>query len=128
MRVKKIKFEVEDGSMFYVDANEDIQKLVDCLPKDIKFKKTSDVKTLQNKYFAMVSELARNTGTGYTKMEIHNLLKPRLFKEIECFPNLYTDNIPQQSTKHLTTEGWSVLIEQLRIVANDLFEGYVFEN
>ena len=76
----------------------------------------------------MVTELSKNTQSGYTKMEIHSLLKPMLFKEIIDFPTLFENNLPESSTKNLTTEGWSTLVEQLRVAANDLFEGYVFEN
>jgi hypothetical protein len=128
MKVSKIKIELKDGAVNYIDDENQLKEIVDCLPKTLKFKKLTNKETLQNKYFAMVLELSKNTQCGYTKMEIHNLLKPVLFKEIIDFPTLFENNLPEFSTKNLTAEGWSTLIEQLRVAANDLFEGYVFEN
>lgn len=128
MKLVKIKFEKNDGSIYYVDNQEDIEKIISCIPKNLSFKKTTDKETLQQKYFAMITELAKNGESGYTKMELHSLLKPLLFKEIKSFPHLFENNIAEISTKNLNIEGWSTLIEQLRSVANDIFNGYVFEN
>lgn len=128
MKIVKIKFEKADGSIYYVDNQQDIENIIAGLPKQLAFKKTTDKETLQQKYFAMLTELAKNGETGYTKMELHSLLKPLLFKEIKSFPHLYETNQPEISTKHLNVEGWSTLIEQLRSTANDIFNGYVFEN
>lgn len=128
MKINKLKIELKDGSIHYIDDENQLKEIVECLPNTLKFKKLSNKSTLQNKYFAMITELAKNSESGYTKMEIHNLLKPVLFKELICFPNLFENNTPEQSTKNLTTEGWSALIEELRSAANDLFDGYIFEN
>lgn len=125
-KVIKISIHLEDGTIHYADDINTIESIINCIPKTLVFRKTTTIETLRNKYYAMEKELHKHTNTGYTKVDLHETLKPLLLKKFMDFPQYFTTNVPEYSTKNLNVEGYSALIEQLRSVSHDIF-GYIFQ-
>lgn len=127
MKINKITFQHKDGSLHYIENPIDIERILLALPPKLMWKHTANIETLHNKYFAMLTELAKNSNSGYSKEALHEALKPLIFGKFADFPHYFKNNNPTNSTQHLTYEGWLATIEQLKVVANDIF-GYVFLN
>lgn len=125
MSIVKITIEQEDGSTYYLIDKVDLVKAMKSFPKGLSWHKTATIEVLQHKYFAMLTELAKNTNSGNSKTDLHNSLKPMLLTNIKEFTHYYRGNKITESTKDLNAEGWSAIIEQLRVVANDIFN-YTF--
>lgn len=127
MGIVKISFEKDDGTIFYTEHLVDILKITKGLPV-IKWKKTGSLAALHKKYFSMLEELRKNTDAknNYSKAEFPNSIKPLLFNYLQDFKHIFTTGVPEYSTKNLTVEGYSLLIEQLKVVAYDVFN-YIFK-
>lgn len=125
-KIVKITLVQDNGVVHHTEDDLTIKRIIEAFPRDVKLKKSTDVETLHNKFFAMENELHTNTNTGYTKADLHTCLKPLLLTKFKDFPHYFTTGEPELSTKHLNVEGLSALIEQLRSVANDVF-GYTFK-
>lgn len=121
----KITIEHKDGSVWYTTNPTEIRTVGLSLPRSIHWVKSSDVKTLSNTYFSLLTEVVKNSGLGYSKVDLHNALKPMLFNKIKDFPHYFTSGEPSMSTKDLNHEGWVAIIQQLKIEVNDIC-GYVF--
>lgn len=125
-KVKKICVVNKDGSVFTIAADKDIQAILTALLQ-IKpaYTKTANITTLRNKYFGMMDELQKHTGTGYSKLELHESLKPILLGKFSDQNHLFDNGVPEYSTKNLNVEGWSALIAELESTARDIFS-YTF--
>lgn len=126
MKINKITLHHRDGSLHYVDGEDDIWQVVKCIPTTLKWKHTSPVQTLNNKYFALVDELDHNVKTGYTRAQLHESLKPLLFNKFDDFTHYFKGGVNTRSTKDLTYDGWVATIQQLKEVASDVFN-YTFQ-
>lgn len=128
MGIIKISFEKDDGTIYYTESLADIVKISKALPS-IKWKKTGSLKALHRKYFSMLEELRTQTdaNNNYSKAEFPNVIKPLIFTHLQDFKHIFTTGIPEYSTKNLTVEGYSLLIQQLKHVAYDVFS-YTFKN
>lgn len=121
-KIVKIVFEIDDGTLYVVDNPTFIDKIkFAILSLKITFKKSSNISVLRRRYFAMLHELHSHTSTGYTKEDLHENLKPLLLKKFYEFPHYFKNNIAEYSTKNLTLEGWTALIEQLKTIAHEVF-------
>lgn len=122
MKVKKITFELTDGSSRYTEDQNDIKQVINACPKEWDgLKKTASIRELHNKYFNMLGEMSRDLPLGYSKGTFHNILKPVLFGYLHDQTHLFTTNRFEVSTKNLTSEGYSILIGILKEVANDIY-------
>ena len=126
MPAKKIIIEHEDGSVWYTTNPTEIRTVGLSLPRGISWVKTSNIKTLSNLYFTLLTEVVKNSGLGYSKADLHNALKPMLLNKIKDFPQYFIDGNVSLSTKDLNHEGWVAVINQLKIEVNDIC-GYVFK-
>jgi hypothetical protein len=134
MALKRITFEHEDGSIRYLESeelnayNNGIKELIETSGfnpfTNLVFKDFAPEYKLQRVYFAMVEELAKNTGSGQSKMSLHEALKPMLFSKLQDNVANFHNNVVEHSTKNLTHTGWVNMIEQLKEFAQDIF-GYV---
>jgi hypothetical protein len=126
MRVNKIILQGNDGSVHYIDGEKDIANVLLSLPKKLMWKHSSNVGRLRNKYFLMISELSKACNTGYSKADLHESLKPILLGKLRDFKHAFRDGVfTNTTTDTLTYEGWQMLLEQLKVVANDIFN-YTF--
>lgn len=125
MAIKQIVVLTTEGASWYIKNSEDIKKIENVLPKDITWKKTGTIKDLRNKYFAMLKKLNSDIKTGYTDAALHEAFKPIIFTKLKDFKHLFTSDDLEHSTKNLNIEGWQHLIDELKVIANDIF-GYVF--
>lgn len=127
MSIIKISFENDDGVIYYTSNIEDINKITKSIPK-VEWKKTAAKDVLHRKYFSMLEELRVNTDShkNYSKAEFPNVIKPLIFKYFQDHSHVFTTGVPEFSTKHLTVDGYSLLIEQLKHVAYDVFS-YTFK-
>lgn len=124
MKIIKILFIDDDGGQLSTTGAKEIKDILSKV--DISgLEHTSDIKTLHNKYFAMLSELCKNTSTGYTKSDLHEALKPLVMKPLYDIDIFFAEDTDRASTRGLTYEGWVAAIAQLKTVANDVF-GYSF--
>lgn len=124
MKATKIIIEFEDGSTHYVNDSLSIRAIGLSLPKkNIQWKQTKPIVSKQHQYFAMLSELAKHS--GYSKETLHAIMKPLIMKKFEDFPHYYTNKIVEYSTKNLTQEGWSAMLDGLKENANDIY-GFSF--
>lgn len=126
MNIIRVILEHKDGSQYFTTNTEDIIGITTSLPKNMKWLHTANTVALSNKYFAMLTELNKHVKTGYTKADLHIALKPLIFTKFADFKHYFKDNTPNNSTTNLTYEGWLATIEQLKVVANDVF-GYIFK-
>lgn len=67
----------------------------------------------QELYFHIRDDLFKNYNTGYTRVELHELIKqcvlPMLYDEDSCW------HLPDRSSvKSLTEHGWILFIEQVK--------------
>lgn len=124
--IVKVILQQEDGGQKFITNKQDIDKFKYCIPSEIKWEQTANIKTLSNKYFAMLSELQKNTETGYTKSDLHNALKPLILNPLFDISQYFKDGEAKLSTRCLSYEGWIAVIEQLKLTANDIF-GYIFK-
>lgn len=125
MKINKIILQHKDGSLHYIDNEIDILAVIKNLPAKLLWKHTTNIQTLHLKYFGMLTELAKNSQSGYEKTDLHEALKPMLFRKFKDFPNYFKNGIPTESTQDLSYDGWCALIEQLKVIANDIFS-YAF--
>ena len=125
MPITRITLLHDDGSTWYIDSPVDIRAIGLSLPKTIRWKKTGNLKDLHNKYFGMLSEMNKSIRTGYTDTDLHNNIKPLIFKKFKEFPQYFKTGAPECSTVNLNIEGWNAAIEQLKVVASEVFE-YAF--
>lgn len=121
-----ISFTKNDGSVYYVDSEEDINKIISALPRGLSFKRKADIKSLHNKYFYLVEKLRKNVAKEYSKVEFPEVLKDRVFNPLKDMKHLFKDGKFEYSTKNLTTEGYSYLIDSLKTFALDTF-GFTLE-
>jgi hypothetical protein len=125
--VTKITFERKNGSQYYTTNPEHIEAIVSAVNQlNIDYKHTTTIDTLRNKYFSMIKEIIRNTSLGYNATELHESLKPILFNHFIEYPHYFIGGEFKQSLTALNIDGYSALIEELKIAAVDLFN-YVFE-
>lgn len=127
MKPIKIKIDYQDGSYWYVDDQDIIRSIGKTLPRDIHWKKSTAIKTLRSKYFAMVEQLAKDVNSGQNKTSLHNALKPLTIGQLADMPHYFIDGTPSNSVSKLNLDGLAALLEQLKSAANDIF-GYVFVN
>ncbi len=141
MKVKKLLLEHDDGSIKFVEG-EELAKYQDNLARCIASAKLHNVEPfkenlitwheyapefkLQRVYFALIEQMAKETGAGYTKSALHAALKPMLFTYLQDNPSNFKDNVVIHSTKNLTHNGWVSMIEQLKELSQDTF-GYVLQ-
>lgn len=122
MKVTKIIFELDDGSSRYITNEIDIKNVVNgCPAKWINLRKTATKKELHDKYFGMLNDMLKDLKLGYSKGSFHNVIKPLLFGYLKDQTHLFTNNVFEDSTKNLTVEGYSTLIDLLKEVANDIY-------
>lgn len=131
--IKKISFQLDDGTVHYLEGKDAIQCMYAVTIHqqahkrlDWTWKEEAPAFKLQRVYFALVEEVAKNTGGGYTKDSLHAALKPMLFNKIQDNVANFTDNVVVHSTKNLTHHGWVSFIEQFKEFTQDIF-GYVCE-
>lgn len=126
MKPIRISIECDDGSVSYIDDVAIIRKIgLAIIPLHLSWTKSANIATLRNKYFQMLTELAKKADTGQTKADLHEALKPLLLGKFVDFPQFFTTGKFEQGTRYLTREGWIAIIEQLKSVAADIY-GYVF--
>lgn len=139
MALKKIIIEHTDGKQEYI-VGEELTKYQDNLARVIGHSKLHGLEPfkenhvtwtelapefkLQRVYFALIEQMAKGTGAGYTKTSLHAALKPMLFTYLQDNLANFKDNVVINSTKNLTHDGWVSLIEQLKETSQDVF-GYV---
>lgn len=126
MSPNRIILEFPDGSIKFVDEPDVIRAIGLTLPKNITWQVGATEVALRKKYFQMVTELAKSQVTGYTKVDLHEALKPLLLSKFRDFPQFFKTGIPEYSTRHLTREGWIAVIEQLKSISVDVF-GYIYK-
>lgn len=126
MEPVKVTIEFKDGSIWSATNAEDIRKIGLCLPKGMVWKQGAAKDKLHNKYFLMLTELCNAVRNGDTKADMHEHMKPLIMRKFLDFPQYFTTGVPEYSTKNLTYEGWLATIEQLKTVANDVFN-YTFK-
>lgn len=126
MKVIKISFEKDDGSIHYTTFDRDIISILKSLPKGLALKKTGKLSELQRKYHGMLAEYSKNTNKGYTKESLQEAMKPLIMKKFLDFPHYFKTGVPEYSTKQLTLEGWEAMIENLKDVAYTL-DNYIFK-
>jgi len=127
-RVVKISIEQADGTVYYTEYPADIQTILLALgPLKVQYKKTAGIARLRNKYFTMVTELERSVNTGYGKTGLHTALKGLILPKFAEMPHYFTNGQPERSTTKLNAHGWDALLEELRVVANDIWN-YSFKN
>lgn len=124
--MKKLTIELDNGKLLYLTDEELIKRVLDVIPKDIQWKKTAGIRELRNTYFFLLTELNTNINTGYSKSDLHNALKPLILNKFKDMPHYFKDDIWMDSTSALNYTGWLATIEQLKVVANDIF-GYIFK-
>ena len=124
--ILKIIIQENDGSQKYITDKADIGKVMANIPDDIIWNKTASINSLSNKYFSMLTELCKNTETGYTKSDLHNALKPLVLNPLIDIPQYFINEKPVISTRALSYDGWLAAIEQLKVVSSDIF-GYIFK-
>ena len=127
MPIKKVTVLNSDGSIWWIDNDKDIKKLEEYLPKTTNWKRTGTIKELRNKYFGMLKQLNAEASTGYTDSALHEAIKPLLFNKFTDLTHLFKTEEHSYSTKDLTIEGWQQLIQELKVIANDVF-GYMFND
>ena len=128
MNINKITFQGKDGSLHYVDDVAGIASILLSMPKKLLWKHTSNIEKLRNVYFAMLTEISKNCNTGYSKADLHNSLKPLLLNKLKDFKHCFKDGtFTNNTTDTLNYEGWLIVIEQLKVVANDIFN-YSFKD
>lgn len=141
MALKKITIEHTDGKVECI-TGEQLAKYTDNLQRTIAHAKLHGMELfkenpvvwhelapeykLQRVYFALIEDMAKNTGTGYTKTSLHAAMKPMLFMYIQDNPHYFKDNVVKHTTSALTHDGWVAFIEQLKEISQDVF-GYVIE-
>lgn len=126
MKPTKIIIEYPNGSTWTTENAEEIRAIGISLPKGIHWKVSSDIETLRNLYFRMLTELSKHSKSGDSKIDLHNALKPMLFDKLGEFPQFFIDEKVVRSTKNLNYYGWLALIEQLKIEADNIFN-YIFK-
>lgn len=125
MKLDKISLTLADGSIFYIDDPASIKLVQDRLPKGITWKRTGKIYELRNMYFGMIKTLNKEAETGYSNTDLHEYIKPLILRKLYDYPHLFKTSLPECSTRNLNIEGWQYVIEQLKVVANDIW-GYVF--
>lgn len=126
MKIDKIKIFLKDGSTYTIDSEENIKEIINSFPKNLTYKKESNIVTLHNKYFAMVETLRRLFGKDYTKSEYPNSIKHEVFTPLKDMTHLFSTNTFEYSTKNLTSEGYSYLIDSLKMFALNYY-GYILD-
>lgn len=127
MKVDKICFYSTDGSCHYLDTKKDIEAVMLSLPRKLIWKTNTPTEKLQKVYFVLLDELNKNCKTGYSKIDLHEALKPMIMNKLLDMPQYFEDGIPvNNTTSSLNYEGWRAIIEQLKVVANDIFQ-YTFK-
>lgn len=126
MEPVSITIEFKNGNIWTTSNPLELRKIGLTLPKNINWKFGAASDTLRNMYFLMLTELSKATKTGYTKVDLHEQMKPLIFKKFLDFPDFFTTGVPEYSTRNLTRKGWLAAIEQLKTVANDVFQ-YTFK-
>lgn len=119
----RIKIEREDGVVFSSPLMENKENIIDL--SKIEWKKTTDIQTLHNKYFAMLTELNHGVNTGYSDAELHKMLKFVLLTKFLDIPSYFCDDKPvTHTTKTLNVIGWSALLKELEVEAGNIFNYY----
>lgn len=124
--IVKVTIELNDGRVWTTTDPLDLRKIDLCLPRHINWKEGASADTLRNKYFLLLTELVKHLKTGDTKTDMHEQIKPLVMQRFMDFPQYFTNNQPEYSTRHLTRQGWIAFIEQFKSVALDVF-GYIFK-
>lgn len=122
--VNRVEFHLDDGSKFFTEDKINIQTIMGQIPigwVEKYFGKITKTQILHNKYFSMLGKMCKDLNLGYSKGTIHNIIKPILFGYLKDQNHLFKNNIFEFSTKNLTSEGYSVLIDILKEVASDIF-------
>lgn len=128
MNIDKIVFYGRDGSQHYVDDEKSISQIMLSVPTKLPWKHTANIEKLRNQYFRMVTELAKHGGSGYHKTDLHEALKPMLLNALVDFKECFNDRVfTNTTTNTLTYEGWRMVIDRLKVLANDIFN-YTFHN
>ena len=72
-------------------------------------------------YFHIRDDLFKNYNTGYTRVELHILMKehvlPLLIEEDAC----WKPGTERVSTSDLSDKGWQLFIEHLKVWLGDVF-------
>jgi hypothetical protein len=127
MKPIKITIEFADGSTWFTTNPSELRDIGLNLPKQVRWMQGARAEMLRNRYFLMLTELAKAANTGDTKADLHEQMKPLIFRKFVDFTHYYTNGVPEYSTRNLTREGWIATIEQLKVVANDVFN-YTFKD
>lgn len=130
MKIKNITLTTSEGAMWWIKDDIDLKKINESLYLKqqlglLNWKRTGTIRELRNKYFGMIKQLNSDVSTGYTDSALHESIKPLVLNKFREFNHLFTNEQPEISTKNLNAEGWKMTIEELKVVANDVF-GYVF--
>jgi hypothetical protein len=124
MKPCKVIIEYPDGSIWQTDKPDEIRAIGLTLPRQVQWKKSANIDTLRRKYQAMLTELVKNTNGGYTKVDLHEAMKPLIISKFVDFPNYFIDGVFTKSTKNLTREGWIAMIEGLQVTSADIYNYY----
>jgi hypothetical protein len=93
--------------------------------KDISW--TTDIRTLQNKYYSMLPKILDRVESSATKDELHKFLKAEILPMLIDFPQYFIDNIPTtETTSTLNVAGWDAYMANLRDACIKLFGCEIF--
>lgn len=121
-KIVKIAVTQENGVVHHTEDPLIIKQIVESFPKGVTLKKSTDIETLHNKFFAMENELWKAVNNGDSKQLFHEGLKPLLMQKFLDYKHYFTTNQPEYSTRNLNVEGYSALIEELKHAAKDIFD------
>lgn len=86
------------------------------------------VVNLRKSYFAFRDRLHDEYGTGYSKVELHELAKKYIFPKLIENPDNFTDIGKQQSELSVTwlsEQGWKSYIEEFKLFCAENFNFYL---
>lgn len=122
MSTCRIEIHNTDGRIIFVDSKEEIQKVLVCLPKNINWKNSAPIKTLNRKYRLMIKELNSSINTGMNADDFHESIKVMVLPKLKDNEDYFIENTKDfSSTRNLTRSGWIAYIENFKTLANDIF-------
>lgn len=77
-------------------------------------------------YFAFRDLVVKESSSGYSAIEIHNLAKEYILPQLLDDEDCWTQDVNELSTKYLSERGWKIFLEHFKVFCFDNFKISIF--
>lgn len=126
----RIRLKIDNGRL--VEGKDQLGALIHSLNGEyiatfLDLSSPNTVEEWRKLYFALRDILHESVETGYTKAELHEVIKLKIMEDMWDYsnnPDWWTGEF-QTSTKNLTEAGWVEFMKRFKEFAMDTFEIYL---